>query len=109
MKKKKAWAPKFTITPAITRGLMKIEAAKAVVEHTHLPLTVREELRRRAMIRSTHFSTRIEGNRLTLAEAEAVIEGTKTQFPGRERDVREVNCYWNALLRVEEWAAKSCP
>jgi Fic family protein len=109
MKKKKAWAPKFTITPAITRGLMKIEAAKAVVEHTHLPLTVREELRRRAMIRSTHFSTRIEGNRLTLAEAEAVIEGTKTQFPGRERDVREVNCYWNALLRVEEWAAKRLP
>ena len=109
MKTKKTWDPKFNITPAITRGLMKIEAVKAVVEHTPLPLTVTEELRRRAMIRSTHFSTRIEGNRLTLAEAEAVIEGRQTQFPGRERDVREVNNYWNALLRVKEWAAKRLP
>lgn len=57
-------------------------------------------------IRSTHYSTRIEGNRLTLAEAEQVIEGRQAEFQGRERDVGEVQNYWNALLRVEEWAAK---
>lgn len=108
MKREKTWDPKFTITPAMTKGLMDIEAAKAVVERTRLPLAAREELRRRAMVRSTHFSTRIEGNRLTLAEAEAVIEG-EGKFPGRERDVREVNNYWNALIRVEEWADKMLP
>ena len=77
---------------------MDIEAARAVVERVHLPPSVTAELRRRARIRSTHYSTRIEGNRLTLAEAEQVIEGEKTQFHGRERDVREVRNYWNALL-----------
>ena len=100
------WQPHYTLTPAVARCLMEIEAAKAVVERTPLTPAVRDELRRRARLRSTHYSTRIEGNRLTLTEAQRVIEGQKTQFHGRERDVREVRNYWNALLRVEEWAAR---
>jgi len=104
-----AWQPHYTLTPAIARSLMEIEAARAVVDRTPLSPSARNELRRRARIRSTHYSTRIEGNRLTLAEAEQVIEGQKTQFHGRERDVREVRNYWNALLRVEEWAARKTP
>ena len=88
---------------------MDIEAARAVVERVHLPPSVTAELRQRARIRSTHYSTRIEGNRLTLAEAEQVIEGQPAHFHGRERDVREVRSYWNALLRVEEWAARKTP
>lgn len=100
------WFPRYTLTPAIARALMEIEAARAVVEHTPLPPAAEAELRRRARIRSTYFSTRIEGNRLTLAEAQQVIEGKPKQFHGRERDVSEVKNYWNALLRVEEWAAK---
>lgn len=100
------WTPAYTITPSIARGLMIIEAAKAVVSEVPIPPAVEAELRRRARIRSTHYSTRIEGNRLTLAEAEQVIEGRQAEFHGRERDVGEVQNYWNALLRVEEWAAK---
>ncbi len=103
------WHPCYTLTPAIARALMDIEAARAVVEKTPLPPAAEAELRWRARIRSTHYSTRIEGNRLTLAEAEQVIEGKKAQFHGRERDVSEVKNYWNALLRVEEWAAKNIP
>jgi Fic family protein len=53
-------------------------------------------------VRSTHFSTRIEGNRLTLVEAEqALMEGRK--FPGRERDTREVQHYFQALEQIEKW------
>ncbi len=104
-----SWQPRYTLTPAIARCLMAIEATRVVVEHTPLSPSVRDELRRQARLRSTHFSTRIEGNRLTLAEAAQVIEGRKTQFHGRERDVREVRNYWNALLRVEEWAARKSP
>ena len=98
------WQPTYTITPATAAALMQVEADRTVVEQTPLPLAAREELRRRARIRSTHYSTRIEGNRLTLEEAGQVIEGK--QFHGRERDVGEVRNYWNALLRVEEWATK---
>jgi hypothetical protein len=32
------WHPRYVITPAIARGLMEIEAARAVVAETPLPL-----------------------------------------------------------------------
>ncbi|NYT03041.1 MAG: Fic family protein [Methanosarcinales archaeon] len=102
-------SPSFTITPAIARGLMKIEAARALVEHAALPLSVEAELRRKARLRSVHFSTRIEGNRLTLDEARRAIEEEQVVFSGRERDVLEVRNYWSALPRVEEWAARKRP
>jgi Fic family protein len=74
------WLLRYTLTPAIARTLMEIEAARAVVEHTPLLPAAEAELRRRARIRSTHYSTRIEGNRLTLAEAQQVIEGKSETF-----------------------------
>jgi Fic family protein len=103
------WFPRYTLNPAIARGLMAIEAARAVVAHTPLPPAVEAVLRQRARVRSVHYSTQIEGNRLTLAEAEQVIAGRKVQFHGRERDRSEVQHYWNALLRAEEWAANETP
>ncbi len=108
-RKSSSWKPVYSITPKVARLLMEIEAARAEVEHAPLPPTVEAELRRQARVRSTHYSTRIEGNRLTLAEAEKVIDGAKADFHGRERDVREVGNYWNALIRVEEWAAAGKP
>ncbi len=104
-----AWQPRYALSPAVVRSLLAVESARAVVEHTPVPPGVAEELRRRARLRSTHYSTRIEGNRLTLAEAAAVIEGGRIRFHGRERDIHEVRHYWHALLRVEEWAAQGGP
>jgi Fic family protein len=103
-----SWEPRYRLTTAMARSLMEVGAAAAVVEHLAIPPAVREELRRRARVRSTHYSTRIEGNRLTLAEAEQVISG-RVRFHGRERDVTEVRNYWNALLKVEEWAVADRP
>src|SRR5436305_161445 len=103
------WRPRYALTPAVVRSLLQVEAARAAIEHTPVPPGAAEELRRRARLRSTHFSTRIEGNRLTLAEAEEVIQGGRVRFHGRERDVHEVRHYWHALLRVEEWAAAGAP
>jgi len=104
-----AWHPRYVLSPAVVRSLLEVEAARAIVDHTPVPPGTAEELRRQARLRSTHFSTRIEGNRLTLAEAEAVIQGDRARFHGRERDVHEVRNYWQALLRVEEWAARKAP
>jgi Fic family protein len=100
------WQPRYTLTPAVVRHLMEIEGARAIVEQVALPAALESELRRRARVRSTHYSTRIEGNRLTLAEAEHVVAGQRLHLHGRERDVGEVRNYWKALLRVEEWAAR---
>jgi Fic family protein len=104
-----SWNPKYTITPSIARGLMKIEAARALVEHTPLSPAAEAEFRSRARVRAAHFSTFIEGNRLTMEQANQVIADGRAQISGRERDVAEVRNYWNALLRVEEWAEKQKP
>ncbi len=100
------WKPTYQLNSAIVRALMDIEAVKAVVEQMPLSPAVQAELRHKARVRSTHYSTRIEGNRLTLKEAEKVIAEQKANFHGRERDVGEVRNYWDALLKVEDWAAK---
>ncbi|VAW83982.1 Fic family protein, partial [hydrothermal vent metagenome] len=44
---------------------------------------------------STHYSTQIEGNRLTQAQVDDVLHGGT--FPNRERDEREVKNYYQAL------------
>jgi len=93
----------YTFTPAIVRDLMTIEAARQTVTMTMLPLPVAERLRQRARVSSTHYSTRIEGNRLTLAEAKQVIY-KDLRIPERERDVREVRNYYHALQQIETWA-----
>ncbi len=103
------WQPQYNISSQLARWLMEIESARAVVEHTPLPPAVEAELRQRARIRATHYSTRIEGNRLTLEQAEQVIQQKGIAIQGRERDVREVRNYWDALLRVEDWAAQGKP
>jgi len=100
------WIPVYTITAPIARSLMEIEAAKVMVEKTPLPLAVVNAIRHRARIRSTHYSTQIEGNRLTLKEARDIVEKKKARFHGRERDVNEVRHYWDALLKAEDQASR---
>jgi Fic family protein len=92
----------FAFTPAIVRHLQTIERARETVRLTILPPLLAEQLRLQAHIQSTHYSTRIEGNRLTLKETEQVIQQGRL-FPGMERDVKEVERYYHALQQVEKW------
>src|SRR5687768_5970969 len=103
------WSPCWSYNDSIARSLMEIARANAAVEqHAWSPI-VEEEIRFRARLRSTHFSTRIEGNRLTLAETEEVVRKRRVQFAGRQRDVREVDNYWHAMLQVEAWGRDTAP
>ena len=94
--------PLYTITPTTARSLMQIEAAKELIGSHPLSLAALANLRQKARVRSSHFSTRIEGNRLTLEEADRAIRGVEVR--GRSRDVAEVRNYWAALQKVQEWA-----
>jgi Fic family protein len=98
------FAPNYRITPQAASALMAIEAAR--VEVDRLPITPQliAALRESARLLSTHYSTQIEGNRLTAAEVEQVISG-KRGIPGRERDAREVSNYYRALEKAEDMAA----
>ena len=103
-KKQHGFVPAFTITPAVARALMRIEAARQAI--ITLPITPRvlARLRETARLFSTHYSTMIEGNRLTQVVLAQVI-GADQHFPGRERDQDEVKGYYAALDEVERLAA----
>jgi Fic family protein len=92
--------PTFSITPKIARSLMRIEAARQAVQD--LPITPRElaSLRATSRLFSTHYSTMIEGNRLTQEQVDKVIS-KRQHFPGRERDEKEVLGYYAALAKAE--------
>ncbi|MGH3268203.1 MAG: Fic family protein [Trebonia sp.] len=96
------FSPVFTITPAIATALMAIEADRQFI--MELPITVEllAGLRHSAQLAATHYSTQIEGNRLTRAQVEHVLAGA--HFPGRERDEAEVRDYYKALEFVEALA-----
>ncbi len=79
---------------------MRIESVKQSLLGLPLNIATRRSLQETAKLLSTHYSTVIEGNRLTLSEATKVVKNNQ-HFPGRERDEQEVLGYYNALDKIE--------
>ena len=82
------WMPRYTLTPQIASDPMAIEAANAVVARVPLPPGIEADLRRRARLRSTHFSTQIEGNRLTLQQTEQAVQNVADTVKKAVKKVR---------------------
>src|ERR1700676_1613591 len=99
-KKRTSFYPTFTITPAVASGLMRIEAVRQAIQTLPVTPRVLANLRETARLFSTHYSTMIEGNRLTQEQVVQVI-GEERRFPGRERDQDEVKGYYAALDEAE--------
>ncbi len=89
----KNFNPIFKISSNIAKNLMRIEAAKEKVHLLPLTPTILNSLRETAKLSTTHYSTRIEGNRLSSDEVKEVIS-LKGHFPGRERDEHEIMGYY---------------
>ena len=91
--------PNFQITPSLTKTLMDIEASRQAVSELPMTVSVITSLFESARLTSTHYSTQIEGNRLTQEQVEQVVHGGS--FPNHERDEQEVKCYYQALEYVD--------
>lgn len=78
---------------------MDIEASRQAVSSLPITIQVLESLRESARLTATHYSTQIEGNRLTQEQVDEVLKGGT--FPNRERDEREVKNYYKALEYVD--------
>src|ERR1700674_2946425 len=107
-KKLTVFHPNFTITTAIAGGLMRIEAVEQSIQTLPITPRVLANLRETARLFSTHYSTMIEGNRLTQEQVEKVLSENQ-HFPGRERDQDEVKGYYAALDEVEGAAKRGGP
>jgi Fic family protein len=102
------FGPVYTITSEIAQQLIEIEAYKQTIET--LPLTVKTltHLRETARLKTIHYSTQIEGNRLSQEEVKKVLTQQKN-FPGRERDEQEVRGYYAALEFLNHCVANNKP
>lgn len=94
------FTPRIQISPKLSKALMEIEACREAVSSLPVSVTLLDSLRKSARLISTHYSTQIEGNRLTQEQVrEVVLEGGV--FPNRDRDQREVRDYYRALDYVD--------
>lgn len=94
--------PRYSITPKIASDLIKIESLAQDIRHLPITPKMLEHLRQTARLESIHYSTKIEGNRLTQQEVADVVLASK-KIPGKERDEKEVMGYYAALDAVEKW------
>ena len=99
--------PKFQITSSMTQYLMEIEAVRQTVIELPIDVEMLQSLRQTAKLLTTHYSTQIEGNRLTQAQVAETLTGAR--FPGRERDEAEVRNYYSALEEIERLAEQKGP
>lgn len=96
--------PQYKATSKIIKYLTTIEKAKETVDSLHIPFDLELKFRKEAFVRSTHYSTKIEGNCLTMAQTKKLLEGQNVV--ARERDKKEVLNYYECLEFVSK-SAKS--
>lgn len=83
---------------------MSIEADRQTIMGLPIDIEMLTSLRETARLTATHYSTQIEGNRLTQAQVEETLAGAR--FPGRERDAAEVRNYYRAIEEVDRLAQR---
>lgn len=91
--------PNFTITSKINNALIEIERLRHEISDLPITPSLLTSLRESARLSSVHYSTMIEGNRLTEEEIfQTIKEGKKLQ--GRTRDQNEALGYYTALDEI---------
>ncbi len=91
--------PVYSITPLIAKLLMQISELKQDIDLAPITPTMLAHLRATARMSTIHYSTKIEGNRLTLHQVKELIKEGGTV--GRKRDENEVLGYCAALDEVD--------
>jgi Fic family protein len=105
---KNRFEPKFNITNRITAGLTLIERARGFLEAAALSEAWVREMGHRALILEAHHTTHIEGTRLTLEQAERLLEGKAVPEADPE-DARELLNYRMAFDFVSEYLETGSP
>lgn len=96
------FAPRFTITNAITAGLTAIERARGFLEAATLSEEWTRRMSQRALLLEAHHTTHIEGTHLTIEQAARLWAGERVE-EARPDDVRELLNYREAFNLVSEY------
>lgn len=96
-----SFKPKFTITHRMTAAITRIERARGFLEAAQLSADWVREMGDRALILEAHYTTHIEGTRLTLDQAERLWKGEAVPEADPD-DARELLNYRSAFEFVSE-------
>lgn len=88
----------YIITDKILNNLTLIASGREVIEQAYLVPKWEAKLRRQALLRNTHSSTAIEGNKLTFEQVEALADGK--EVTATDKDKQEVLNYIAALEKI---------
>lgn len=102
------FAPRFTISNAITAALTAIERARGFLEAATLSEAWITRMSQRALLLEAHHTTHIEGTQLTLDEAARLWAGESVTSADRD-DVRELLNYRDAFNLVAEYLGSGEP
>lgn len=95
--------PKYKLTDKILQKLTAVAEAKGIIDRAKILPQQEVRLRRQAIIRMTHHSTEIEGNKLNIRQVEALY--AKKKVDAADRDIYEVKNYLHALQYIEKIVA----
>ncbi len=95
------YCPRWKYNDRIVDYLMTIHAAAEAVNLLDLPIDIEERLKKESILKTVHYSTKIEGNPLNLDQVYDAIEKGGGKWADR-KDVREVRNYYQALLYLEK-------
>ncbi|MBI3289962.1 Fic family protein, partial [Candidatus Microgenomates bacterium] len=94
------YEPRYTITNEILKNVSAIEGSREVIEYSPLIPSYEKKFQDDAMFRTVYHGTHVEGNELTLSQAQKVLEGE--QILARERDIQEVINYRNVMKFLDD-------
>ena len=103
-----SFKPKFTITHRMTAAITRIERARGFLEAAQLSADWVREMGDRALILEAHYTTHIEGTRLTLDQAERLWKGEAVPEADPD-DARELLNYRSAFEFVSEYLDSGNP
>jgi len=100
--------PNYKITQEILECLTKIEMVKNSFGDGKISPVLLASLKSSAKIETIHYSTKIEGNKLTCKEVEQTIFKRKV-IENRVRDSSEVRAYYKAMNYIEKCLDQDLP
>ncbi len=99
--------PHYKMTNELVGSLVTLEALRKEIELLPISVSVLNSLRETSRMESIHYSTMIEGNRLTLEQVKEVLLEGKTF--GRERDEKEIQGCETAFVWLKSQVDKRNP
>ena len=96
--------PQFTYTDKIVNYIAKIASGKEVISNAKIIPIYDTKLKQDALIKSSHYSTSIEGNPLNLDEVKTLIKNNQEPTTKAEQEVLN---YFNVLNHLNKYLDKN--